>query len=78
MEKIIKKSLVEYITGARKELVLIGHPLSVAIVYEAAQASRKLYVALQEGDIDSVKSAIELKRSAVDRYERETGDSWGL
>jgi hypothetical protein len=78
MEPIIKKSLVEYISGRRKTLTLVGDPVFISVMYEAANASRKLLLALQEGKIDEVSSALERKRIAVSRYERVTGQNWGL
>lgn len=78
MEPIIKKSLVEYISGRRKTLTLVGDPVFISVVYEAANTSRKLLLALREGRIDEVSSALEQKRIAVSRFERVTGQNWGL
>jgi hypothetical protein len=78
MEPIVKKSLVEYISGHRKILTLVGDPLFISIVYEAANTSRKLLLALREGKIDEVSRALEQKREAVSRFERVTGQNWGL
>jgi len=78
MEPIIKKSLVEYISGRRKTLTLVGDPVFISVMYEAANTSRKLLLALREGKIDEVASALEQKRIAVSRFERVTGQNWGL
>lgn len=78
MEPIIKKSLVEYISGRRDTLVLVGDPIFISIMYEAVATSKKLLLALKEGDIDGVASALEQKRIAVSRFERVTGQNWGL
>jgi len=78
MEPIIKKSLVEYISGHRKTLTLVGDPVFISVMYEAANTSRKLLLALREGKIDEVASALEQKRIAVSRFERVTGQNWGL
>jgi hypothetical protein len=78
MEPIIKKSLVEYISGRRKTLILVGDPVFISVMYEAANTSRKLLLALREGRIDEVSSALEQKRIAVSRFERVTGQNWGL
>jgi hypothetical protein len=78
MEPILKKTLVEYITGKRDCVTLVGHPVSIAIIHEAAKASRELFLSLNEGSIDNVSSALEKKRIAVERYEKVTGTHWGL
>jgi hypothetical protein len=78
MESIIKKSLAEYISGRRKTLTLVGDPVFISVMYEAANTSRKLLLALREGKIDEVSNALEQKRIAVSRFERVTGQSWGL
>jgi hypothetical protein len=78
MEPILKKTLVEYITGKRREITLVGHPISISIIHEAARASRDLFISLKEGDIERVSLALENKRVAVERYEKVTGTPWGL
>jgi hypothetical protein len=78
MEPILKKTLVEYITGKRDQVTLVGHPVSIAIIHEAARASRELFLSLAEGNIDKVSSSLEKKRVAVERYEKVTGTIWGL
>jgi hypothetical protein len=78
MEPIIKKSLVEYITDRRTKLTLVGNPTIVSIVYEAAIASKNLLLVLHEGNIDEVSIALEKKRIAVSRFERVTGQTWGI
>ena len=78
MDNSLKKSLVEYITGRRGELTLEGPPLTLALVYETAQASRALYVALEKGNIELISSALTKKKEAVQRWEKTTGSAWGL
>ena len=78
MEPIFKKSLVEYISGSREILTLIGDPSLISIIYEAANTSRKLLLALQDGKIEEVSRALEQKREAISRFERVTGQSWSL
>lgn len=77
MEPKLKKALVEYIVG-RRSLTLVGNPQVLAVVYEAAKASRELVEALNSGDIDRTTDAVENKRCAVERFERVTGKVWGI
>jgi hypothetical protein len=74
----LKKSIAEYVIGERKEVTISGSPLVVSVIYEAARASRNLMLALKNGNIDSISSAIEEKRVAVSRYEKVFGADWNL
>ena len=78
MRQELKRALIEYITGKWQEVHLRGHPTQIVVIYEAAQASRRLFEALSADDIDVVKKTLETKREAVERYERVFGKSWGL
>ena len=78
MEPTLKKSITEYIVGKRDQLILVGNPVTLSIVYEATRTSKNLLEALRSGDIDKVSSALNEKRIAVTRYERVIGSSWDL
>ena len=73
----LKKALVEYIMG-RKSFTVVGHPQVLAVIYEAAKASRILRETLASGDIEATTLAVENKRKAVERFERITGKNWGI
>jgi hypothetical protein len=74
----LKKIIAEYIVGSRRELTLVGQPVTLAVVAEASRASKALYESLKAGDVDRVSTALELKRLAVSRYERVFGIDWDL
>lgn len=74
----LRKSLAEYIVGKRESVRLIGPPTVIAVVYETAQASRELYVALETGRVSLVEGALRRKKEAVERWERVTGMKWDL
>lgn len=78
MEPTLKKSIVEYIIGKRNQLVLVGNPITLSIVYEAARTSKNLLEALRNGELDRVSHALNEKRIAVSRYESVIGSSWDL
>ena len=78
MDKTLKKSLVEYITGRMPELTLEGHPTTLAVLYDAVQSSRHLFLALEEGNVSSVETALAKKRVAVQRWEKVTGRAWDI
>jgi hypothetical protein len=74
----LRKTLVEYILGKRDSVRLVGPPLTIAVVYETAQASRELYEALESGRVRVVEDALRRKKEAVARWERVTGMKWDL
>ena len=77
MQPKLKRALVEYIMGQRT-LTIVGQPQILAVIYEAAKASRTLKETLESGDIEATIIAVENKRKAVERFERITGQTWGI
>lgn len=78
MDKTLKRNLAEFVIGKRKSLIIEGSPITVAVVYEAAMASRELLLALESNDVESLRSALTRKREAVRRFQDHTGQNWSV
>jgi len=78
MDNTLKRNLAEFVIGKRKSLVIEGSPLTVAVVYEAAMASRELLLALEHSDVESLRSALARKKDAVRRFRDHTGQDWTI
>jgi len=79
MQPEIKKSILEYVLGTRRELEIVGPPIVVATIYEAAESSSALLRALrEERDAQTVKGLMERRKVAAERFKRVTGEDWDI
>jgi len=79
MQPELKKSILEYVLGARRELEIVGPPIVVATIYEAAESSSSLLRALrEENDANTIYKLIERRRKAADRFKKVTGEDWDI
>jgi hypothetical protein len=79
MDNSTKKSIVEYVLGMREELILEGEPTLISVTASAVEASKNLYVALNEGkNIEEIKEALQKKKKAVDRWNSYTNKNWDI
>ncbi len=79
MDNSTKKSIVEYVLGMREELILEGEPALISVTASAVEASKSLYVALNEGrNIEEIKEALQRKKKAVDRWNSYTNKNWDI
>jgi hypothetical protein len=78
MDKTLKRNLAEFVLGKRKTLVLEGSPVLIAVIYEAAMASRELLITLENKDIDGLSAALSRKKEAVNRFREHTGQNWSI
>ena len=78
MDKRLKRALVEFVLGERKELQLHGNPRDLAVIHEAATSSRQLVIALESGDPDRVNEALQRKKEAVRIFEQHTSQKWSI
>lgn len=78
MEPILKKAIAQYIYGSLTEITFVGDPIFISLLKEATESSKNLMLALREGNLDKVNIALQNKREAVLRYEKVTGNPWGL
>lgn len=76
MDKTLKRNLAEFVIGKRSSLVIEGSPVAVAIVYDAAMASRELLLALEGNDVEGLRAALARKKEAVRRFREHTGQNW--
>lgn len=79
MQPEIKKSILEFVLGKRKELEIVGPPALVATIYEAADSAAQLLRALREerGSSD-VRGLMERRLAAAERFKRLTGEDWDI
>jgi len=79
MQPEIKKSILEYVLGTRRELEIVGPPIVVATIYEAAESSSALLRALREElDAKTVRGLMERRKIAAERFKRVTGEDWDI
>jgi hypothetical protein len=79
MQPELKKPILEYVLGSRRELEIVGPPIVVATIYEAAESSMRLLQALrEERDAQTVRSLMERRKSAAARFKRVTGEDWDI
>jgi len=79
MQPEIKKSILEYVLGTRRELEIVGPPIVVATIYEAAESSSALLRALrEERDAKTVRGLMERRKIAAERFKRVTGEDWDI
>lgn len=79
MQPEIKKSILEYVLGTRRELEIVGPPIIVATIYEAANSSSELLRALrEEKDPQTIRKLMERRKVAAIRFKRVTGEDWDL
>lgn len=79
MQPEIKKSILEYVLGKRRELEIVGPPIVVATVHEAAESSALLLRALrEERDAATVRALMERRQIAAARFKRVTGEDWDI
>jgi hypothetical protein len=79
MQPEIKKSILEYVLGTRRELEIVGPPIVVATIYEAAESSSALLRALrEERDAKTVRRLMERRKVAAERFKRVTGEDWDI
>jgi hypothetical protein len=79
MKNELKREIAEYILGEREEITISGNPEQVAVTAEAIQASRALYLVLQqESSPGNLKEALNRKQRAVERWRRVISPEWDL
>ena len=79
MQPEIKKSILEYVLGTRRELEIVGPPVVVATIYEAANSSSELLRALrEEKDPKTIRKLMERRKVAAARFKRVTGEDWDI
>lgn len=79
MQPEIKKSILEYVLGTRRELEIVGPPVVVATIYEAANSSSELLRALrEEEDPKTIRKLMERRKVAAARFKRVTGEDWDI
>jgi hypothetical protein len=79
MENELKQAILEYITGARKELEISGPPRAIASLHEAIVSSKDLFVLLHENKNPSlISEAYKRRKVALERFKKETGDNWDI
>lgn len=79
MDTTLKQAILEYITGARKELEISGPPRAIAALHEAIESSKNLFVLLHENKNTSlIPEAYKKRQEAILRFKKETGDNWDI
>jgi hypothetical protein len=79
MQPELKKSILEYVLGERKELELVGPPALVATIYEAADSASSLLCALrEEKNEETIKSLMKRRLNAANRFKKLTGEDWDI
>jgi len=81
MQEANKQFLKEcalYVRGEVKQIKLRGKQETVKLFAEALSASRKFYVALEEGDFKETVAMLKYKRSASGALRESTGYVWPL
>lgn len=79
MEPELKKSIIEYVLGKRKQLEISGPPRLIAVLHEAIESSRNLLSNLRNGvNSDTLKELIEKRQKAIKRYKKVTGEDWSV
>ena len=75
----LSEASARYILGESTKVTIKGNQARVSAFRNVLQASRDLYVALDEGhDLESVVKLIEKKSKMVAKYKRATGLDWVL
>jgi hypothetical protein len=79
MQPEIKKSILEFVLGKRKELEIVGPPALVATIHEAADSSAQLLRALREElGSSTIRQLMDRRRIAAERFKRLTGEDWDI
>ena len=79
MQPELKKPILEYVLGQRKKLEIVGPPIVIATIYEAAESSALLLSALrEEKDAETVRSLMDRRKTAALRFKKITGEDWDI
>jgi hypothetical protein len=79
MNENARAAIAKYILGLRESVEIFGNHSNVAILSETIQASKELFLVLNENESDEViQQAIDRKRLAVERWKNLTGEKWLL
>jgi len=79
MQPELKKPILEYVLGQRKKLEIVGPPIVIATIYEAAESSALLLSALrEEKDAKTVRSLMDRRKTAALRFKKITGEDWDI
>ena len=79
MQPDLKKSILEYVLGKRKELELVGPPALIATIYEAAESASSLLRALrEEKNEETIQSLMKRRQNAANRFKKLTGEDWDI
>jgi len=79
MENDLKLAILEYITGARRELEITSSPRAAAALHEVIESSKDLYEKLiKESNFDETQTAIKRRKEAIFRFKNITGYDWDI
>jgi hypothetical protein len=79
MQPELKKSILEYVLGERKELELVGPPALIATIYEAVESASLLLRALrEEKNEEAIQALMKRRKSAANRFKKLTGEDWDI